>query len=128
AAREARRRGRPDGWAARSLPLVCSAATAVPPPYSTRLKCVHPTMLMRQSLRTLAVVTILPAVAMGRLHAQDATVRVIVHASNPVSTVPRAELSDMFLKKIGAWKTGDAVVPVDQLEDADDRKLFPKLV
>jgi len=34
----------------------------------------------------------------------------------------------MFLKKIGAWKSGDPVVPVDQLEDADVRKLFSKLV
>jgi len=101
---------------------------AVTTPYSARLKCVNPTMLMRHSLRTLAVAAILLALAMGRLHAQDATVRVIVHASNPVSTLPRAELSDMFLKKIGAWKTGDPVVPVDQLEDADVRKLFSKLL
>ena len=85
-------------------------------------------MLMRQSLRILAVVAVLLAVAMGRLHAQDATVRVIVHASNPVSALLRAELSDMFLKKIAAWKTGDPVVPVDQLEDADVRKLFSRLV
>src|SRR5437016_2487246 len=67
ATREALARGRPDDWPECPFRSLCRAATAVTTPYSTRLKCVNPAMLMRHSLRTLAVAAILLALATGQI-------------------------------------------------------------
>jgi len=85
-------------------------------------------MLMRMLVRGAAGAALLLVCAILPLRAQDASFRVIVHAANPVTTLLRAEVSDLFLKKVAAWKTGDAVVPVDQGQDTDVRKLFSKHV
>ena len=73
-----------------------------------------------RGLATAVLIAITPAAA----RAQDAEYRVIVHSTNPVGALAREEVSKMFLKKIGAWRTGQMVVPVDQSEDADVRKRF----
>ena len=62
----------------------------------------------------------------ARVAAQDPAFRVIVHSTNPVATLARDEVSKMFLKKIVAWHSGQPVVPVDQGEDAEVRRLFSK--
>jgi ABC-type phosphate transport system substrate-binding protein len=83
-------------------------------------------MLMRILVRSVAGAALLLAAAMAPLRAQDAAVRVIVHAGNPVVSLLRAELSDIFLKKVAAWKSGAPVVPVDQTDETDVRKAFSK--
>ncbi|HYX81844.1 MAG TPA: substrate-binding domain-containing protein [Gemmatimonadales bacterium] len=60
--------------------------------------------------------------------AQEAPVRVIVNGKNPVAALARDELSKLFLKKVAAWQTGEIVVPVDQAEDTEVRKVFSKRV
>jgi ABC-type phosphate transport system substrate-binding protein len=85
-------------------------------------------MLMRVLFRSIAGAALLLAVTMAPLRAQDTALRVIVHAGNPVTSLLRAELSDFFLKKVAAWKGGSPVVPVDQTESNDVRKLFSKRV
>lgn len=62
------------------------------------------------------------------LRAQELSFRVIVHATNPVSTVARDDVAKMFLKKLAAWHNGGSVVPVDQAEEAEVRKVFSKRV
>ena len=79
---------------------------------------------MRILVRSVAGAALLLAAAMAPLRAQDAAVRVIVHAGNPVASLPRTELSDIFLKKVAAWKSGAPVIPVDQTDETDVRKLF----
>jgi len=62
------------------------------------------------------------------LRAQDAPYRLIVNSSNPVGALSRDEVSKLFLKKVPAWHSGEAVVPVDQSEDAEVRRVFSKRV
>ena len=62
------------------------------------------------------------------LRAQDAPYRLIVNSNNPVGALSRDEVSKLFLKKVPAWHSGEAVVPVDQSEDAEVRRLFSKRV
>jgi ABC-type phosphate transport system substrate-binding protein len=52
--------------------------------------------------------------------------KVIVNASNPVSTISKAQLAKMFLKKSDSWSTGALVVPVDQPERAAVRQSFSR--
>jgi ABC-type phosphate transport system substrate-binding protein len=80
---------------------------------------------MRNLLRPLIVMLIGITLPLG---AQELGVRVIVHAGNPVTVLQRDELSQIFLKKVAAWKTGDPVIPVDQVEDAQVRRLFSEHV
>ena len=80
------------------------------------------------TVRSVAGAALLLAAALMPLRAQDAPLRVIVHAANPVTSVLRTELSDIFLKKVAAWKSGDPVVPVDQTESNEVRRLFSKRV
>ena len=86
------------------------------------------TIEMPLIVRSVAVAALLLTAALAPIRAQEATLRVIVHTANPVTRVLRTELSDIFLKKVAAWKSGNPVVPVDQTETNDVRKLFCKLV
>jgi ABC-type phosphate transport system substrate-binding protein len=52
--------------------------------------------------------------------------RVIVNASNPVTTLSRDDLSRLFLKKTTRWPSGGQVVPVDQGEDSPLRATFTR--
>lgn len=56
------------------------------------------------------------------------TFRVIVHASNPVSSISRDELSRLFLKKVTTWGGGRPVMLVDQTETAAVRRDFTRAV
>jgi len=64
---------------------------------------------------------LLPALAT----AQDAYV-VVVNAKNPVTELPRAEVSKMFLKQSTKWADGAYVVPVDQSAGSEVRAAFCK--
>jgi ABC-type phosphate transport system substrate-binding protein len=50
--------------------------------------------------------------------------RVIVNPGNPVTTVDRRFVADLFLKKITRWPSGDAARPVDQRGEAPVRLRF----
>jgi ABC-type phosphate transport system substrate-binding protein len=58
--------------------------------------------------------------------AEASEVKVIVHGSNPVETITREKLSDLFLKKTTRWETGRAVTPVDQPDSASIREEFSR--
>ena len=54
--------------------------------------------------------------------------RVVVNASNPVSSMSRDEVSRLFLKKGNAWPNGQAAQPVDLSKDSATRKAFSRTV
>jgi ABC-type phosphate transport system substrate-binding protein len=56
----------------------------------------------------------------------DRGFRVVVHTSNPVATITRQELSDLFLKKATKWDSGDRAVPVDQSKHSLCREPFSR--
>jgi ABC-type phosphate transport system substrate-binding protein len=49
---------------------------------------------------------------------------VVVNEENPVSSLSREELSELFLKKKSTWPDGSLVLPVDQLEETEVREVF----
>jgi ABC-type phosphate transport system substrate-binding protein len=50
--------------------------------------------------------------------------RVVVNEANPVSSLSRDDVSQLFLKKTTAWPDGITVLPVDQFEDSEAREAF----
>ncbi len=64
-----------------------------------------------------------------RLEAQSAQpFVVVVHESNPVTSISRDELSRIFLKKITVWRTKRPVTVVDQRESSKVREQFTRSV
>ena len=51
-------------------------------------------------------------------------VKIIVNSSNSITSISKAELSNIFLKKISKFKNGVAAIPVDQAPDSPVRKSF----
>lgn len=49
---------------------------------------------------------------------------IIVHSTNPATTVDRRFLTEAFLKKKTRWPGGDVIRPVDQLAGAGVRSRF----
>lgn len=58
--------------------------------------------------------------------AEDFTV--IVHPSNPATSVSRGQLAAIFLRKSARWPNGTPAHPVDRIEDAPVREGFSKEV
>lgn len=48
----------------------------------------------------------------------SAEVVVVVSADNPVETLSRAQLTDIYLGRLNHFPNGDAVVPIDQRESS----------
>lgn len=87
-------------------------------------------------MRNLTVVLAGLALSLGsfagatRLEAQSNTLPfvVVVHESNPTTSISRDELSRIFLKKITVWRTRHPVAVVDQRETARVREQFTRAV
>jgi ABC-type phosphate transport system substrate-binding protein len=62
------------------------------------------------------------------LAAQTAPFHVVVHASNPVSALTRADLARIFLKKTSVWSDGKTVLPVDLGPESATRRGFSRRV
>ena len=75
-------------------------------------------------------IALLLAVASGRpgAFAQETAFKVVVNPANPASSLPRAQLSRMFMKKVQAWEDGQKVTPVDQSETSAVRGVFSRSV
>lgn len=54
--------------------------------------------------------------------------QVIVHKSNPATTLPRELVARYFLKKTTEWPSGKAVTAVDQTKDSAVRAAFAREV
>ena len=55
---------------------------------------------------------------------QESAYRIVVHASNPVAQLSRADAGKLFLKKTRVWPGGQSVEPVDLAEGSGVRKAF----
>lgn len=60
--------------------------------------------------------------------AQDVAFLVVVHESNPVSSMSKVDVSRMFLKKTTHWESGFKVKPVDQAASSAVRESFSKAI
>lgn len=56
--------------------------------------------------------------------AGEGAYRVIVHPNNPVDSMTKSQVRDLFLKKTKTWEHGMSVLPVDQLVDKETRRIF----
>jgi len=73
-----------------------------------------------------ATLLLLSAAPFQRAFAQDFVV--VVNAANPIKSISKEDLSDLFLKKVTRWETKKPVVPVDQERNAKVRTVFSKTV
>ena len=58
-----------------------------------------------------------------RGHAQAGFV-LIVNRDNPVTSLPRSQVSKLFLGKVTKWPGGQAVLPIDQVASSPTRARF----
>ena len=64
----------------------------------------------------------------GAADAQVGDFKLVVNASNGVSSLAADEAAQYFLKKKTAWPSGQAVQPVDLADDSTVRRAFTKAV
>jgi ABC-type phosphate transport system substrate-binding protein len=66
---------------------------------------------------------------MGRLlFAQDISFKIVVNASNSISSMTGDEVSELFLKKVTKWQDGQKVLPVDLPDTSSIRQDFSEEV
>ena len=71
---------------------------------------------------------VLAFVLVAGVAADDAPFRVVVHRSNPVTSLSRAELSAIYMKRTRSWAGGGEIVPVEQPVRSRTREQFSQLV
>jgi ABC-type phosphate transport system substrate-binding protein len=81
--------------------------------------------MVRSAMLTLCVV-LLVGIRPGA--AQQRRYKVIVNASNNVSTITRDYLSQLFLKKTSRWANGQVALPVNLPSDSPVRESFAQNV
>ena len=67
-------------------------------------------------------------VLMAAVSAADAPFHVIVHRSNPVTSISRAELSAIYLKRVRSWPDRSEVIAVEPPAGARARDEFSRVV
>jgi hypothetical protein len=97
----------------------------------TNKTCALEPMLQDQSERTTrrrtmaGLVMIIAAFApISAVRAENAGMRVIVNARNPIVSMPRIEVAKLFLGKNNRWPDGSAAAPLDLAGKTPTRKLF----
>ena len=58
----------------------------------------------------------------------DLPFQVIVHRSNPATSITRAELSAIYLKRLRSWPRDKEIVPVDQPAKSRLREQFSRSI
>jgi ABC-type phosphate transport system substrate-binding protein len=85
--------------------------------------------ITRRSLAGALVCACGAAAATRWASAQEApSFRVIVNVQNPLGSISRDFLSDVFLKRTTRWDGGDTIQPVDLRPDAAARRKFSEQV
>jgi ABC-type phosphate transport system substrate-binding protein len=54
--------------------------------------------------------------------------KIVVNPTNPISSLSRTALSDIFMRKVTEWQGGLSVMPVDQLETSALHAAFTEQV
>ena len=61
------------------------------------------------------------------LTAKDTAIyKIIINTSNQITSINKAQVSKLFLKKVTKWENGKKVLPVDLLEKSPIRQNFSK--
>jgi ABC-type phosphate transport system substrate-binding protein len=81
----------------------------------------------RVTAALLALLALLVPVAARRAAASEFYV-VIVNQANPLSSLPAAEVSRIFLKRSDRWPDGELILPIDLREGSPVRESFSKEV
>jgi len=80
----------------------------------------------------LAIVTVVLAALSSEVIAQEAApsvaYRVVVNSGNPITSVDRRVLGDLFWKKVTQWPNGEVARPVDLPSDSPVRRRFAQEV
>ena len=79
--------------------------------------------------RNISLLIIIFILATGSLlKAEDEVFYIVVNKSNPVTSLTKSEVSQIFLKTTSVWNNGQEVKPVDLTADNDVRRKFSKEV
>lgn len=76
----------------------------------------------------LRLLGLLAMLSTAEVQADTAAFQVIVHRSNPLASISRAELSAIYMKRTRSWSDGREIVPVDQPAGSSVREHFSRAV
>ena len=74
------------------------------------------------------MLSVLAFVLMVGVSAADTPFQVIVHRANPVTSISRAELSAIYMRRVRSWPDGREIVPVEQPSRSRMREQFSRVV
>ncbi len=72
----------------------------------------------------LSLLLVGPLFLCSLLWAQTESFKIVVHASNPVASMTKQQVSRLFLKKDDRWENGFRVTPADQALDGPTGEAF----
>ena len=77
-----------------------------------------------------AVIIIIPSIVLCSTNAlaQDGQVKIIVNQANPTTSLSKARVSELFLRKTTTWDDGQPVLPVEQMDASPLRETFSREV
>ena len=116
------------------MPGARRAATPSRPTPASRIDAEIRGAVLRRRARLLSwgavVLLAATAVAQPPAVAQQgaAPFKLVVNAGNPVASLSKDQASKLFYRKQRAWPSGEAVVPVDLVEQSPVRKAFSSRV
>lgn len=74
------------------------------------------------------LIGMLAMLSVAAVHTDEAAFRVVVHRDNPMTSITRAELSAIYMKRTRSWRDGRAIVPVDQPSTSSAREDFSRAI
>jgi ABC-type phosphate transport system substrate-binding protein len=77
-------------------------------------------------MRTRAIAAALLLAVAGSAPAEEGF-KVLVHRTNPTTSVTRAQLGQMFLKKVTRWPSGAVVTPVEPADEALKARFYARV-
>ena len=80
-------------------------------------------LFLMKKLKFITIVQIF-VTALGSALAVASDFQVIVNSHNPLTSIERKALGDIFLKKVRLWSSGEKMLPVDLAADSGVRKNF----
>jgi len=76
----------------------------------------------------LRLIGLLAMLSAANVRTADASFSVVVHPSNPIVSITRAELSAIYMKRTRSWRGGHEIVPVDQPAGSPVRERFSRAI
>lgn len=67
-------------------------------------------------LRIVGLALLYAAITGAAARAPDVRVEVVVNVANPTTSLKRAQLSEIFLRRSSTWSTGGEILPVNQID------------